>query len=137
MKPFRGAKVMLFLGAQLLVLRRDHSPGISWPGMLDFPGGGREGIESPEACALRETREEVGLTLTEPDLKIAYLRNSPGRRDWFFAAHLPADHASRIVFGNEGLGWQLMPPERYISAPDAIPLFRRVLEGYLRSNPSP
>lgn len=32
------------------------------PGEICFPGGEMEGRESPEECALRETREEVGIS---------------------------------------------------------------------------
>ena len=65
---FAGAKLMLFLGEELLVIRRDEKPEIPWPGYLDFPGGGREGEETPEQCALRETFEEVGLDVTEDQI---------------------------------------------------------------------
>jgi len=68
MMSFSGAKLALFLGVDLLVILRDDRPDIPYPGHWDFPGGGREGQETPEACALRETREEVGLVLRPSEL---------------------------------------------------------------------
>ncbi|MCR8549140.1 NUDIX hydrolase [Salipiger sp. P9] len=124
---FAGAKLILFLGSDLLVIRRDHSTGIPWPGYLDFPGGGREGSESAEECALRETQEEVGLTLPRSAL-VWRRRNGPS---WFFAAHLPAGRAEDVRFGGEGYGWQLMPPEEYARRDDAIPHFQEMLSAYL------
>jgi len=43
----------------LLTLRRDDLP--DHPGQVAFPGGAREGDEDAVTCALRETREEIGL----------------------------------------------------------------------------
>lgn len=128
---FSGAKVMVFLGDDLLILRRDHTPGIPWPGCLDFPGGGREGDESPEACAIREAWEETGLTLSEDDLILAHIRDEGGRVGWYFAAQLPADRARDVRFGGEGAGWQIMSPAAFLAAQDAIPHFRDILAGYL------
>ncbi len=128
---FGGAKLMLFLGPDLLVIQRDDVPHIPWPGHLDFPGGGREGSETPEACALRETREEVGLVLTEAQLvwKARYQRNES--YSYFFAAHLPAKAQQDVVFGDEGAGWMTMPPSAYLTAPTAIPHFQDRLRDYL------
>lgn len=128
---FAGAKVLLFVGARLLVLRRDHAPGLVWPGMLDFPGGGREGLEDPKTCAIRETCEEVGLVLEPGDLRIAHLRDVNGRRSWFFAAHLPDRSKAEVVFGGEGQGCQFLPPQAFVAAPDAVPHFRTILSSYL------
>ncbi|EPX83359.1 NUDIX hydrolase [Salipiger mucosus] len=124
---FAGAKLILFLGDDLLVIRRDHAEGIPYPGFLDFPGGGREGDESPEQCALRETREEVGLEVAASALS---WRRSHGA-SWFFVAHLPAERVSAVQFGGEGYGWMLMRPEDYTGREDAIPHFREILRDYL------
>ena len=100
---FHGAKVALFLGDRLLILRRDDDPAIPWPDHWDFPGGGREGAETPFETVARETREEVGLELSPGDLLFE-------RRDgpvWFFVARLPAEAEHRIVFGDEGQCWRL------------------------------
>lgn len=129
-RDFTGAKVMLFLGSDLLVLRRDHTPGIAWPGRLDFPGGGREGRESPEACVIRETREEVVLTLPAPSLRFVQLRGGTAGTRWYFAAHLPAHARRAVVFGAEGAGWLTMTPMAYVAHPRGIPHFRAILGRY-------
>jgi 8-oxo-dGTP diphosphatase len=130
-RAFAGAKLLPFIGERLLVVQRDFSPGIVWPGWHDLPGGMREAAESPIACALRETREEVGLVLAEDDLRLAHLEDIGGRRVWFFAAHLPSSRESEIVLGDEGLGWRLMPPAEFAAHPRAIPTFRAILRAYV------
>ena len=131
---FIGAKLALFLGEQLLVILRDEKPDIPYPGHWDFPGGGREGDESPETCALRETQEEVGLTLSQAELIYArsYLRPSGLR--WFFVARLPEARVTEIILGDEGQCWQLMSPEAYLAHPLGIPSFKYRLRDYLSSH---
>jgi 8-oxo-dGTP diphosphatase len=129
---FHGAKLLLFLGAQLLVIRRDRKPHIPWPGYLDFPGGGREGAETAVSCVLRETREEVGLNLRPADLTWRHELLQHDRRSWFFAAHIEESEQAVIRLGDEGSGWMLMAPKAYLERADAIPHFRDVLRLYLR-----
>lgn len=130
-REFSGAKVMLFAGPHLVALRRDHTPGIPWPGYLDFPGGARDGDETPEGCALRETEEELGLRLRESDLALAHVRDKAGHVSWFFAARLDAARLGEVRFGGEGEGWLTMAPDAFVSAEDAIPHFREILAAYL------
>lgn len=128
---FNGAKLALFVGRRLLVIERDDFAHIPYPGHWDFPGGGREGQETPEACALRETREEVGL---EVDVSAITWRQSYERRNgrvWFFAAHLPAQRERDIVLGDEGQGWALVTPQWYLDHPLAVPHFADYLRKYL------
>lgn len=138
-QDFVGAKLALFLGRDLVVIRRDDHPGLPWPGALDLPGGGREGDETPAACVLRETAEELGLHL--PPASLIWGRGFPrpadGARGWFFAAHQPATLAAAIRFGNEGQGWMLMPPGAYLGHPDAIPHFCDRLRICLAECPPP
>ncbi|MEY8841637.1 NUDIX hydrolase [Cribrihabitans sp. XS_ASV171] len=130
---FAGAKLALFLGADLLVIRRDDRPDIPWPDYWDLPGGGREGAESPLACALRETREEVGLTVAPGCVRHASSYRRPAGRMWFFAGHLPAETVREVRLGDEGQGWRLMTPGEYISHPRAVPHFATRLGLYLDS----
>jgi len=131
-EDFAGAKLALFLGADLVVITRDLRRDIPWAGHLDFPGGGREGGETPEACVLREAEEEVGLILSESDLVWRRRYQRPNGLFWFFAAHLPAARARDIVFGDEGQGWQLMSPDAYCADALAIPHFCSRLQDYFK-----
>ncbi|GGH40516.1 8-oxo-dGTP diphosphatase [Cribrihabitans marinus] len=128
---FSGAKLALFLGADLLVIRRDNRPDIPFPDHLDLPGGGREMGESPEACVLRETAEEVGLQLDPAELIWSrnYVRRSG--RHWLFAAHRPAGTARDVRFGDEGQGWMMMSPEAFMRHPMTVPFFPSQLQDYL------
>ncbi|MEQ9258231.1 MAG: NUDIX domain-containing protein [Roseovarius sp.] len=127
---FEGAKLILLLGGLLAVLRRDDVHGLPFRGMLDLPGGMREPGETPETCALRETREELGLEVAPDRLVWRRLYTAP-RRAWFFAAHLPRHNARHIRLGEEGQGWMLMRPQAFITSREAVPHFRPRVRHYL------
>lgn len=128
---FIGAKLALFLGDQLVVILRDDTPTIPFPGHWDLPGGGREAGEAPATCALRETAEEIGLTLLPADLTYGRRYDTAEGVVWFFAAHLPAARAGDIRFGDEGQGWELMTPAAYLAHDLAVPSFQTRLRHYL------
>ena len=134
---FSGAKLALFLGPDLLVIRRDDRPDIPYPDHWDLPGGGREGNETPQACALRETQEEVGLVLAPSSLVWSRSYRRPRGLVWFFAAHLPVGVSAEIQFGSEGQGWRMMAPEEYINHPLAVPHFAEQLRHYMADDQFP
>ena len=134
---FSGAKLALFLGQELLVILRDNRPDIPYPGHWDLPGGGREGDETPQACVLRETQEEVGLKLTENDLGWSSQHMQPHGKVWFFVAHLPKEVASKVMLGDEGQGWRTMTPEEYCEHPLSIDHFSMQLRCYLSQPEKP
>lgn len=120
---FSGAKIALICGQRLVAYQRDVKPTIPWPGLWDLPGGGREGGETPEACALREVREEFGIVLT-PD-RVHWRRRYPGaldgqRASYFLAAAIGETEIATIRFGDEGQCWRMMSFEEFLAHPEAV-----------------
>lgn len=126
-QPFHGAKLLLTHGDRLLTYLRDDKPDIPFPAYWDLPGGGREGQESPIACALRELHEEFGLTLRPDRLTGRSLPSAqgPGMVSWLFSGQLTAGEIAAIRFGEEGQCWQMMPVATFLTHPRAIPHFQR------------
>lgn len=55
--------LLVDVGGDFLLQRRDDKPSIVYPGALSIFGGAWEGEEGHLACALRELAEETGLSL--------------------------------------------------------------------------
>lgn len=68
--PQVGVGVMIFKGQKVLLGKRRGSHG---EGEYAFPGGHLEFRESFENCAVRETREETGIEIT--DVKFLFAAN--------------------------------------------------------------
>ncbi|SHJ95909.1 8-oxo-dGTP diphosphatase [Shimia gijangensis] len=128
---FHGAKLALFIGDRLATILRDDRVDIPWPAHWDLPGGGREGSENGPTCALRETREELGLVVSQASLCWGRLYWRKGLAFWFFAAHLPTTAEKDIKLGDEGQRWALVDPHHYLKNPKAIPQFQSRLADYL------
>lgn len=132
---FGGCKLALFYGDSLVVYRRDNISEIPFPGMLDFPGGGREGDESPEQCVLRKLLEEFSLKL--PAERLTYRRQVAPQvskaPSFFFAAELMEEEIKNVSFGDEGQYWQLMKVSEYLKHPDGIKGLKERLQAYLVS----
>lgn len=133
---FGGAKLAAMLGDALLVYRRDDNPEIPFPGLLDLPGGGREGGESPAECALRELAEEFGLTLPVDRVHYAraYLLGDGVTVSHFLAVHLTEEEVASVRFGDEGQDWALLPAADFIADEDAVPRLRDWLGHYLAAD---
>ncbi len=127
---FNGAKVAVFLGDRLVVIRRDARMDVTWAGGLDWPGGARDGAETPEQTATREALEEVGLRLDPARFEARSEITRLGVHVIKFTVREPEDRAAEIVLGDEGQAWGLMTPEAYLADVDAIPS----LAAYLRED---
>lgn len=134
--PFGGAKIAAILGDALLVYARDDIAEIPFPGMLDLPGGGREGSETPADCVTRELFEEFGVALAVERLHYhrAYALADGTTISHFFAAYLTEDEVANVRFGDEGQDWALMPMADFIADADAVPRLREWLGHYLAAD---
>ncbi len=82
---------------------------------------------------MRETREEVGLSVHETAVCWGRLYQHKGHAFWFFVAHLPEEVASEIRLGDEGQRYELIAPHDYLTRHKAIPQFQQRLADYLAS----
>ncbi len=133
---FHGAKGALLIGGRVLVTLRDGFDWISYPGLWDLPGGGREGRETPRETLAREVMEEVGLPLDRAEWLWAREFPSltdPSRRGWFFVLRLAPEAARGIVMADEGQGWTLMAPSRFVAMKGAVPGMQERLAVWLSS----
>ncbi len=133
---FAGAKLAALCGDGLLAYRRDDKPEIPFPGMIDLPGGGREGHESPAECVLRELAEEFGISLPADRLHYErrYRLGDGVSFSHFFAVHVTEDEIAAVQFGDEGQDWALMPTADFIADDDAVPRLRDWLSQYLAAD---
>lgn len=127
---FSGTKLALFIGPKVLVILRDDFPNIPYPGHWDFPGGARDGDETPEACVMRETWEEVGLHLPASRLICVAEYSRPVGSCWFFAAHLDQAVSAQVQLGDEGQDLKQMSVQEYASHNLRIPHFADWLNAY-------
>ena len=136
MSEFSGAKGAVFFGDKLLVYLRDDKPELRYANMWDFPGGGREGDETPQECFFREAKEEFSLNVKPEQIvwqKEYPSMDDPGRIAHFFVVRVPEEEIAHIVFGDEGQRWELVDPQEFLSREDAVPRLKTRLSDYLAS----
>lgn len=84
---------------QVLVGIRDKTQVLA--GLHEFPGGKCEADESPEACTIRECREETGLEVSIRRPLFQTLHDYPhGRVELFFFECTPSDSSETPLLGN-------------------------------------
>lgn len=102
--------------------------------MWDFPGGGREGSETPEQCVLRELQEEFSIKIPASRLvyKMYLANHLCTGMSYFFVASGSQVEIENIVFGDEGQYWQLMDIEEFLKREDVIPMLKLRLLRFFR-----
>lgn len=133
-QDFIGVKLALLLGDQLVLIQRDDKPGLRYAGLWDFPGGGREGNETPFECAARETQEELGIVLHETN--VVWQRSYPAMHDAslraeFMVVKVSQNDVDNIVFGDEGQGWKLVGIKEFLAMTETIENLKVRLQDYL------
>jgi len=86
---------------ELLLVRRSQTDD-RHPGVWEIPGGRAEDGESTTDVVIRETQEEVGITLTHPKLIYGISSKRPeGTGTWLFFAERVADKNVHITLSHE------------------------------------
>jgi len=132
---FTASKLAYILNGKLLVYLRDDFAHIPFPNMWDFPGGMREGNETPEQCVLRELEEEFSIKLDESRLlykAVGVNFNNTGN-SYFFVAEGKQEEIDAIVFSEEGQYWQLMEITEFLEHPSAITRLKTRLQDFLNT----
>ena len=131
---FSGCKIALLCEDRLLTILRDDISTIPWPNMLELPGGGREGEETPFECVQREVFEELSLKLEETDIVWAKEYQGmldPDKTSIFMVGAITQEECASIVFGDEGQAYQMMDVSQFLSDKKVIPQLQDRLSDYL------
>ena len=119
---FHGVKVALLCEDKLLMHLRDNKPDLFNANMWDFSGGGREGEETPQECAIREVKEEFEIDLT-PELfiweKDYPAQKDPSQKAYFMVAKVSKGDIDNINL-HEGQRWLLFTQEEFFAKDDVV-----------------
>lgn len=133
MTDFIGVKIALINNDRVLMIQRDDKPGLRYAGLWDFPGGGREGGETPEECVIREVGEELFIGLA-PE-QIIYKKVHPAMHDpeidaYFMVAEISDKDIAGIVFGDEGQGWRMFSFDEFMNSSEVVEPLKGRLKAY-------
>ena len=101
----------------LLVARRAADRHL--PGAWEFPGGKVERGEEPEAAALRELREETGLTAERAEPLVVFVHDYPDARLRFHAFLVREASGEPRVDGGRAWAWRPLEELSDLAMPEA------------------
>lgn len=122
------AVAVLIITPQGIPLIRDSKKPA--PIFWKAPGGRSAANESAKAAAVREVKEEIGLTLAEKDLSVVYEENRDSHTLVLFSVKLKS-LPNLKARGDEGEEIKLFSPKQILAMPDFFPNHRRVFEKIL------
>jgi len=97
MKPTKDASIIvLTFHNRVLLILRDNKPNIASPNMWCFPGGVKEENETFKEACIRETKEELNLSLDKIDFLVNIKYEN--RSKYFYHADLTEELAKSIIF---------------------------------------
>ena len=88
---------------KVLLQLRDDIPSIPYPNQWDLPGGRVERDETPEACIVREMKEEIGLALEGFELFV--ITQMPDRTEFTFWKRADLDIGAIELTEGQRLRW--------------------------------
>ena len=130
---FHGVKVAILVDGKLLMHLRDNKPGLFNANMWDFPGGGREGEETPQECAIREVKEELSITLKPASFiweKVFPAQKDPNQKAIFMVAKIEKEELKNIRL-TEGQRWELFDQETFFEKENVIGALKERFRDYL------
>ena len=110
---------------RVLVARRASDQHL--PGAWEFPGGKIDDGEEPEAAALRELREEAGLTADSAESLLVFVHDYPDRRLRFHAFVVNAASGEVAIDGDRSFQWVEPSSLDELEMPDANRAILRAL----------
>lgn len=125
-ETYYAASVALVRRNDLLLIQRAYAP---WLGAWSLPGGRLEPGESPEECAIREIKEELGLTIfaLRPLTTLRIGEKGQAR----LAVFATQGFEGEIVPSDEVSAWRWVRPEQ-VGALKTTPELGTVIEGAMR-----
>jgi ADP-ribose pyrophosphatase YjhB (NUDIX family) len=131
-QPIAAVSAIVRREGRYLLVRRGNPP---LRGMYAFPGGRVEIGETLAEAALRELKEETGLTGRNPRFHSRHDLGGEGGPDvpWFELSTflVDIDHGTPVVAGDdaEAVGWYTAAIARSLAIPDSVRICIDDLEG--------
>lgn len=130
----KGASILFVNPSrEILLLLRDDRPDLLFPNKWDVPGGHVEADESPEACIIREMREEIEMELQHPELFHVY--DMEDRVESVFWQQADLDAAALKVNEGQRLQWFTEESVRDMPDEDIAFHFKGILLDFYQEKP--
>ncbi len=112
-------------GGRILVAKRAEQQHLA--GAWEFPGGKIGNGEEPAAAALRELREETGLSADEAEPLLVFVHDYPDRRLRFHAFVVTDVTGEVATDGDRAFAWVAPPSLDELPMPEANRAILRAL----------
>ena len=115
---------------QVLLFLRDNIPTIPFPNMWDVPGGHVDPGETPEACIIREMKEEMELELM--DFSLFSIMEFPDRIEYTFWKRSNLDIQQITLHEGQCLRWF---DQKEVEKTELALGFNEILQSFFAQSP--